>query len=103
MQTEYRPESLVIAQKVKAHAEARGLTCAQFAYAWTLGTRPACASVSGPRTVEQWKEYIGAADYEITAEDEAFIDSLVTPGHPSTPGYWDPRYPMTGRLARSAS
>lgn len=102
LQTEYRAESLVIAQKVKAHAEARGLTCAQFAYAWTLGTRPACASVSGPRTVEQWKEYIAAADYEITAEDEAFVDSLVTPGHPSTPGYWDPRYPMTGRLARSA-
>jgi aryl-alcohol dehydrogenase (NADP+) len=32
-----------------------------------------------------------------TAEDEALVDSLVHPGHPSTPGYTDPIYPPTGR------
>jgi hypothetical protein len=26
------------------------------------------------------------------------IDSLVTPGHPSTPGYNDPQYPFYGRI-----
>ena len=31
--------------------------------------------------------------------DEALVDSLVRPGHPSTPGYNDPAYPLTGRLA----
>ena len=33
MQTEYRRESLVIAEKIKAYAEDKGLTCAQFSYA----------------------------------------------------------------------
>ena len=34
---------------------------------------------------------------EQVAEDEALVDSLVRPGHPSTPGYSDPRYPLFGR------
>lgn len=103
MQTEYRAESLVIAQKIKAYAEGKGLTCAQFSYAWALNSRPVCAAVSGPRTLEQWQEYISAAEYELTAEDEQFVDGLVPPGHPSTHGYTDPRYPMTGRLSRSGN
>jgi len=30
--------------------------------------------------------------------DEALIDAMVTPGHPSTPGYNDPAYPLEGRV-----
>jgi len=29
------------------------------------------------------------------------VDSHVTVGHPSTPGYNDPAYPIEGRLPRS--
>jgi hypothetical protein len=29
------------------------------------------------------------------------INKLVPAGHPSTPGFTDPRYPVTGRLART--
>ena len=29
--------------------------------------------------------------------DEKLVDSLVTPGHPSTPRYNDPQYPFYGR------
>jgi hypothetical protein len=32
-----------------------------------------------------------------TDESEALVDRLVRPGHPSTPGYNDPRYPLFGR------
>ena len=32
------------------------------------------------------------------AEDEALVDSLVKPGHPSTPGFTDPAYPLVGRV-----
>ena len=39
-----------------------------------------------------------ALAYRFTAEDEALVDSLVTPGHPSTPGYNDPAYPLEGRV-----
>jgi aryl-alcohol dehydrogenase (NADP+) len=48
--------------------------------------------------LEQWTSYLGALDYAWTAEDEAFADSLVTPGHPSTPGFNDPAYPIEGRF-----
>ena len=34
------------------------------------------------------------------ADDEALVDSLVGPGHASTPGYTDPQYPVTGRQPR---
>ena len=47
---------------------------------------------------EQWTSYLGALDYKWTAEDEALADSLVTPGHPSTPGFNDPAYPVEGRF-----
>jgi aryl-alcohol dehydrogenase-like predicted oxidoreductase len=100
-QTEYRDESLAAAQKIKAHAAARGMTTVQFAYAWTLNTAQVCASIAGPRTTEQWQEYLDAADFKLDAADETFVDSLVKPGHPSTPGYNDPRYPVAGRRPRS--
>ena len=55
------------------------------------------AVIAGPRTFEQWQDYFGALDCEIDAEDEALVDSLVAPGHPSTPGYNDPPYPLQER------
>ena len=30
--------------------------------------------------------------------DEKLVNSLVAPGHPSTPGYSDPQYPFFGRI-----
>lgn len=97
MQSEWREESLVIAQKIKVHAEARGITPGQFAVAWVLKNPIVTAPIAGPRTEEQFDDYVGALDYAFTVEDEAFIDSLVTTGHPSTPGYNDPAYPIEGR------
>jgi aryl-alcohol dehydrogenase-like predicted oxidoreductase len=97
MQTEWRKESLVIARTLKRHAEARGITATQFALAWLLNNRLITGAVAGPRTVEQLESYLPALDYRFTAEDEALVDSLVPPGHPSTPGYNDPAYPLEGR------
>ena len=39
----------------------------------------------------------GAIRYEFTAEDETLIDGLVPSGHPSTPGFSDPKFPIQGR------
>ncbi len=100
MQTEWREESLVIAQTLAEHARARGITPGQFATAWVLHNKFVTAAIAGPRTLEQWNEYEGATAYAFTAEDEALVDSLVTPGHASTPGYNDPAYPLEGRVPR---
>jgi aryl-alcohol dehydrogenase-like predicted oxidoreductase len=103
METEFRPESLQIAQKLRAQAEARGITAGQFAFAWVLNNRLVTSPIAGPRTMAQWEEYLGALSYRFTAEDEALVDGLVAAGHPSTPGYNDPAYPIEGRKPRSAS
>jgi aryl-alcohol dehydrogenase-like predicted oxidoreductase len=102
MQTEWRTESLEIAQEIKRQAEARGIKPGQFAVAWVLNNRLVTGVIAGPRTEEQWQDYLGALDYRFTAEDEALVDRLVPTGHPSTPGYNDPAYPIEGRVARTS-
>jgi aryl-alcohol dehydrogenase (NADP+) len=103
LQTEWRPESLDIAQEIKRHAEAQGITSVQFAVGWVLNNRFVTAVIAGPRTEEQWESYLAALDYRFTADDEAFLDALVAAGHPSTPGYNDPAYPIEGRVPRTAA
>jgi aryl-alcohol dehydrogenase-like predicted oxidoreductase len=97
-ETEFREESLQIAQKLKTHAEGKGITLAQFATAWVLAHRAVSSVIAGPRTLRQWQDYLPAIDYEVTREDEALVDSFVAPGHPSTPGYTDPAYPLHPRV-----
>lgn len=99
-ETEFRAESLAIAQQLRAHAEARGVTLAQFATAWVLANPAVSSVIAGPRTFEQWESYLPAVDFVPDAADEALIDRLVAPGHPSTPGYTDPAYPLVGRQVR---
>src|SRR5262249_30826391 len=98
METEVRPESIAMAQTIKAHAEKKGFTATQFAMAWLLANRIVSSVIAGPRTLEQWTDYLSAVGKELDQEDQALIDSLVKPGHPSTPGYNDPQYPFYGRI-----
>jgi len=98
METEWRRESLAIAQEIKAYAERKGMTSGQFALRWVLNNALVNAVIPGPRTLGQWTEYLGALEHRLGAEDEEFVDRLVPPGHPSTPGYRDPAYPLRGRI-----
>ena len=93
-ETEFREESLVIAQRLKQHAEQSGISLAQFATAWVLAHRAVSSVIAGPRTLAQWQDYFPALDYVVTPEDDGLVDELVAPGHPSTPGYTDPAYPL---------
>lgn len=98
-QTEWRPESLAIAQHVAAYAEARGTTSIAFALAWVLKNKLVSSTIAGPRTEAHWDSYVQALNLQLGPEDEKFVDSLVPPGHASTPGYTDPGYPVEGRRA----
>ena len=100
LESEWREESLSIAATLAGHARARGVTPGQFALAWVLHNRMVTGAVVGPRTLAQWEDYVGALSCRLTAEDEALVDGLVTPGHASTHGYNDPAYPIEGRVAR---
>lgn len=103
METEWRPESLRIAQEIVAHARTQGITAGQFALAWLLNNRLVTAVLAGPRTEDQWEDYVSALEYQFTDEDEALVNRLVPAGHPSTPGYSDPAYPIEGRVPRTAA
>jgi aryl-alcohol dehydrogenase-like predicted oxidoreductase len=98
METEFREESLVIAQTLKAHCDKKGVALSHFATAWVLANKTVSAVIAGPRTLAQWQDYFAALEYTLTPEDEALVDSLVKTGHPSTPGYNDPVYPLNGRV-----
>lgn len=98
-ETEFREESLVIAQKLQQHAQASGGTVARLAVAWVLAHRAVSSVIAGPRTLAQWQDYLPALECNVTSEDEALIDALVPPGHPSTPGFTDPAYPLPARRA----
>jgi aryl-alcohol dehydrogenase-like predicted oxidoreductase len=100
LESEWRPESLRIAGDIARHAQAKGVSPGQFAFAWVLNNHFVTAAIGGPRTEEQWEDYVAALSVRLDADDEALIDRLVSPGHPSTPGYNDPAYPIEGRVAR---
>ncbi|MGE8046244.1 aldo/keto reductase [Pseudomonas monteilii] len=100
LEVEWRQESLSIAQRIQAHVEAKGVGIVEFAIAWVLNNRLVSSAIVGPRTEAQWDTYAGALVVTLTAEDEAFIDSLVTPGHASTPGFNDVAHFVSGRVAR---
>jgi aryl-alcohol dehydrogenase-like predicted oxidoreductase len=98
MMSEWRPESLAIAERLQRHAAGRGKSIVDYAVAWCWNNAALTSVIAGPRTFEQWRGYFGALDYAWDAGDETLADSLVPPGHPSTPGYTDPMYPVRGRF-----
>ena len=97
LETEFREESLQVAQLLGEHCRARGMALSHFATAWVLAHHAVSAVIAGPRTLAQWQDYLGALELALSPEDEALVDRLVRPGHPSTPGYTDPAYPFERR------
>ena len=101
LETEFREESLAIAQKIKAHAAKKNMSPGHLAFNWVLANPIVTSVIAGPRTLDQWSDYLAALGKKYEADDEDLLDSLVRPGHPSTPGYNDPAYPLRGRPARA--
>jgi aryl-alcohol dehydrogenase-like predicted oxidoreductase len=100
LQTEFRPESIALAQRIADHARASGRTPLQFALAWVWNNALVHGVIGGPKTLAQWQEYLDATT-TFDAADETLVDAMVAPGHASTPGYTDPIYPVMGRQPRS--
>lgn len=101
LDTEWRAESLVVANAVRERAESRGISTADFAMAWVMSNTLVTSAIAGPRTFEQWRAYMLALDVRLDAEDESFVDELVPPGYASTHGYHDPSHRVIGRRPRT--
>ncbi len=79
-----------------AIAEARQVSAAQVALAWTLG-RPGVASVIiGGRTEAQLRDNLGAADLVLTAEERERLDKVSAP--PLIYPYWHQLWTAKDRL-----
>ena len=97
LETEFREESLVIAQKIKTRCEAKGWVPGHFAAAWVLANPIVTSVIVGPRLLSHLEDVYGATELKLDSKDEAFVNELVVPGHASSHGYNDPSYPFFGR------
>jgi aryl-alcohol dehydrogenase-like predicted oxidoreductase len=98
LQTEWRAESIALAEGFAEHAASRGLTPTQLAVAWVLRNKLVHGVIGGPRTLVQWQGYLEALTVQANDDDERWVDARVPQGHASTFGYTDPIYPVTGRV-----
>lgn len=96
-EAELRDESFEISQKLSAYCQKLGVATSAFALAWCLANPIITSVIIGPRTMEQFDDNLNVQGVQITAEDEAFVDSLVPPGEHSGKGFQDPAYPVLGR------
>lgn len=53
LHTEWRKESLAIADSLTRHAAGKGMVLADFALGWVLANRAITSVVAGQRTLEQ--------------------------------------------------
>ncbi|WP_108662514.1 aldo/keto reductase [Acuticoccus kandeliae] len=97
LETDFQPESLAAAEKIVAHAKARGVNPSAFAIAFVLANPMVTGAIAGPRTLEQLEAYLEAVDVVWTAEDEAAVEAVVPAGAHAIPHYVDPQYPVEGR------
>jgi len=56
-----------IRQDIRQHAERKGMTGGHSAFNWVLNNVFVDAELAGPRTLEQWEEYLGALDHRLDA------------------------------------
>lgn len=97
MQAEWREASLEVATRLEAYAQQKGTTASRFALAWCLANPIVSSVIIGPRTGDQFDDNFASLEVTITADDEAFVNSLVPPGEHSGKGFQDSAYPITGR------
>lgn len=98
LQTDFRPETVALADRFVARARERGVSPTAYAVAFVLANRLVTGAIAGPRTVEQLEAYLGALDVPWTDADEAFTDGLVPAGSTAVHHYVDPAYPVEGRV-----
>ena len=71
--------NLLLVDKVKALAVAKGVTPSQLALAWVMAKGPHIVPIPGTRRVKYLDDNVGAAGVSFTAEDLAQIDAAFPP------------------------
>jgi len=75
---EARKANMLLVHAVKAAAERKGVTAAQFALAWLLAQEPWIVPIPGTTKLGRLEENLGAADVELTESDVAQINETAS-------------------------
>jgi aryl-alcohol dehydrogenase-like predicted oxidoreductase len=70
----------IVAGRVEEYAKKKGLSAAQFSLLWIKDQPGITSPIVGPRTLEHLDVALSVIDESLTAEDAAFVDTLVPPG-----------------------
>ncbi|MBL0930427.1 MAG: aldo/keto reductase, partial [Alphaproteobacteria bacterium] len=98
-QTSFKPEAIALARNLADLAKARGTDAATLALGWVMANPLITSVLAGPRTLAQWQAYVSGSQRPWNGADESAVSALVASGHPATPGFSDPQYPILGRPA----
>lgn len=74
---EARQANLALVARLRAIANAKGVTPAQLALAWLLAQRPWIVPIPGSRKLERLRENLGAADITLTSEELNQIEAAL--------------------------
>ena len=75
---EARKANMVLVHAVRAAAERKHVTAAQFALAWLLAKRPWIVPIPGTTKPNRMEENMGAVDVQLTADDLRQIDDATS-------------------------
>lgn len=67
-------------EEYAAYCDKRGVSPARFATAWVAAQPGVTSPIVGPRTMEQYHDYLASDSIEITDDDKAAMDALFPPG-----------------------
>ena len=72
-------QGIDVAQRLAERAAGKGCTLAQLAVAWVLHQQGITGTIIGPRTLDHFKDLLGAVEVSLDASDLEFCDALVPP------------------------
>jgi aryl-alcohol dehydrogenase-like predicted oxidoreductase len=73
-------QRLDVVENLAPLVESRGISMSRFSTAWVLRNPAVSTVITGPRTMEQLEDLLGAPEVQLTDEEVALIDKLVPPG-----------------------
>ncbi|MFB2550831.1 aldo/keto reductase [Ensifer soli] len=80
-------------------AEAKGVSAAQVALAWTLGRKGVTSVIIGGRTEQQFHDNLAAADLRLSDDERARLDAVSLP--PVLYPYWHQKNTVADRLGEA--
>jgi aryl-alcohol dehydrogenase-like predicted oxidoreductase len=84
------PAAFAVVRRVREIAARHQATPTKIALAWNAAQPGITSPIIGPKSVDQLKDNLGAAEITLTSDDFAGIDQVAPPGESIVPYIWSP-------------